>query len=118
MSSLYTPVIKVPQYEIVGNKPKINQMLNTVKFDQLMNEIRQADLPDDIRQFLIAAASRHFVFNYAKIAAFYPHQTTEVQHLMEQSALIILDVDDAIANGYAKFSRMMAEIRTKDGADD
>jgi hypothetical protein len=118
MSSLYTPIIKVPQYEIVGDKPKMSQMLNTDRFDKLMDEIREADVPDDIRRFLIAAASRHFVFNYAKIAAFYPHQTAEVQLLMEQSALIILDVDDAIANGYAKFSRMMSEIRAKDGADD
>lgn len=118
MTSLFTPLIKVPQYEIVGKKPKIGEMLDVSRFQQLMDEITQADLPDEIRRFLTAAASRHFVFNYAKIAEFYPHQTAEVQQLMEQSALIILDVDDAIANGYVSFSRMMSEIRTKDGADD
>ena len=51
------------------------------------------------------AASRHIVFNYAKIADYYAHSNEEMQELMEQSALVILDIDDAIANGYVKLSK-------------
>ena len=51
------------------------------------------------------AASRHIVFNYAKIADYYAHADKEMQELMEQSALVILDIDDAIANGYVKLSK-------------
>ena len=40
-----------------------------------------------------------------KIADYYAHSNTDMQNLMEQSALVILDVDDAIANGYIKFSK-------------
>ena len=55
-------------------------------------------------------ATRHIVFNYAKIADYYAHTTPEIQRLMEQSALVIIDMDDAIANGYVKLSQRMKEL--------
>ena len=47
------------------------------------------------------AAGRHTVFNYGLIAEYYAHASPEMQELMEKSALVIIDVDNAIANGYA-----------------
>ena len=43
------------------------------------------------QEFLICAAQRHLVFNYANIAEYYTHQNKNMQDLMKQSALIILD---------------------------
>ena len=54
---------------------------------------------------------RHYVFNYAVIAEYYANASEEMQRLMEKSALVIIDVDDAIANGYAKISKAMREMR-------
>lgn len=118
MSSLFTQEIRTPDYQITGKKPKISELFNLTKFDEIMQKIIDSELPEELEHFLMSAAARHIVFNYAKIAEFYAHQTPEIQELMEHSALVIIDVDCAIANGYIKFSRMMSEIRVRDGADD
>lgn len=117
LENKYSQAVKVPQYEIVGDEPKITELLDTTKAHQLQTEIESADVPDDVKQFLIAAAARHTVFNYAKIAEFYPHQTPETQKLMEQSVLIIIDAKDAIANGYAVFTQTISDLKEQDSDD-
>lgn len=59
---------------------------------------------DEEKRFLIEAAKRHNVFNYSKIADYYAHATPEMQHLMERSALVIIDFDKAIQYGYVQLS--------------
>lgn len=54
------------------------------------------------------AASRHVVFRYDRIAEYYCHAPKEVQELMEESALVIIDFDDAIEGGYVR-ARMEME---------
>ena len=61
------------------------------------------------------AATRHLVFNYARIADYYAHASKDVQKLMEQSALVIIDLDDAIANGYVKLSENIKKIMMESG---
>ena len=57
------------------------------------------------------------MFNYRNIAEYYAHATPEMQRLMEKNALVIIDVDDAIANGYAKLSDdIMAMMEDEDDA--
>ena len=58
-------------------------------------------MTDEEKEFLKYAAFRHNVFNYRNIAEYYAHADEEMQALMEKSALVIIDVNDAIANGYA-----------------
>jgi len=67
-----------------------------------------------VRDFLLAAAARHTVFDYGQIAEFYAAQPARVQRLMEASALVILDVDDAIANG---FVRLMSTVEALEAED-
>lgn len=97
----YTMKVKIPQYEITGECPTFDEMLDTEKADSLIEEIEASNVTDDEKQFLIQAARRHNVFNYRNIAEYYAHAEPEMQRLMEKSALVIIDVDDAIANGYA-----------------
>lgn len=98
----YTMKSNIPQYEITGDCPTIDQMLDTGKADSLIAEIEQAEgITDEERRFLVQAARRHNVFNYRNIAEYYAHATPEMQRLMEKSALVIIDMDNAIANGYA-----------------
>lgn len=113
-TSKYSQAVKVPQYEIVGEEPVVGQLVDLSKANQLKRNIEKADIPEEIKEFLRMAATRHMVFNYAKIAEFYPHQTKEVQELMEQSVLIIIDAEDAIANGFATFDTAIANIRDED----
>ncbi len=103
----YTLAVNIPQYEITGECPSFSDMLDTDKCEELISEIEQSDVSEDEKAFLIAAAQRHNVFNYRNIAEYYAHATPEMQRLMEKSALVIIDVDNAIANGYAT---LMADV--------
>jgi len=91
--------------------------VDRTKATSLRNDIYKANLPKNLEEFLLTAAARHLVFNYGKIAEFYPHQEPEVQRLMEQSVLIIIDANDAIANGYATFKQTINDLRGEDCID-
>jgi hypothetical protein len=110
----YSNKMDIPQYQIVGDEPIISALANYTKTDQLKTEIIKADLPAELTDFLLAAADRHTVFDYGAIAEFYPHQTPEVQRLMEESALVIIDAGDAIRNGYANFLTTIEELEALD----
>lgn len=110
----YSSRVDVPQYQIVGEEPDISVLASYTKTDQLREEILRAELPEDITNFLLAAANRHTVFNYKAIAEFYPHQTPQVQQLMENSALVIIDVENAIRNGYANFLATIEQLESLD----
>lgn len=111
----YSSKMNIPQYEIVGDEPALTELFNTSKADSLKEQIKQAQLPNDIKEFLLTAANRHVVFDYRKIAEFYPHQPAEIQKLMEESALVIIDAEDAIRNGYANFLTTITELEKLDG---
>lgn len=108
--NIYTSEINIPQYDIVGDKPKISELVDTQKSKELIEEIENSGLNDEIKNFLIKAAERHNVFDYRKIAEYYAQATEEVQRLMEKSALVIIDYDDAIKNGYVNFKKGLGEI--------
>ena len=113
----YTSKINIPQYTPNDKKPNIEELCNRSKYDSLMREILRADIPVDVREFLKLAATRHLVFNYSKIADFYAHSDANIQRLMEKSALVIIDFDDAIANGYVRFSKRIENIMKESGED-
>jgi hypothetical protein len=110
----YTAAVNVPQYEITGAKPAVSELREETKADALREEIRAADLEDDVREYLLAAAARHIVFDYGKAAEFYAHAMPAVQRLMEESALVIIDADDAIRNGYLKLTQRILDLRNGD----
>jgi hypothetical protein len=114
----YVQHAKIPQYEIQGNKPPISRLIDKAQAIKLLAEIDESDAPADVKDFLRVAATRHYVFDYAQIAEFYAHAEPDVQRLMERSVLVIIDIDDAIANGYAKFNETIEELMRRDGAYD
>jgi len=117
IENIYSQAVKVPQYEIVGDQPKLKELFNDDRSLKLQKEINESNIPDDIKQFLVTASMRHTVFDYSKIAEFYPHQTPEIQKRREQSVLIIIDANDAIANGYAVFAQTIDELEQLDNED-
>lgn len=112
--SAYTQEVKSPVYEITGEKPKITELFDTSKRDELVRRIQAKALPADVERFLIESANRHIVFNYRNIAEYYAHADSEVQELMEDSALIIIDYNKAIELGYVKLSKSVAEMVAED----
>jgi len=105
----YRPTAEVP--------PEPSTLVDHTKAKALLAAIRAADLPPDVRTFLEAGAQRHLRFDYAAIAEFYAHAPADVQRLMEASALVIVDFDDAIEHGYVRLSARLAELRALDVAD-
>lgn len=106
----YSRSTSIPQYEIKGDKPLIQELYNNKKVIELLRHIKESNVSDEEKRFLTIAAYRHYVFNYAKIAEYYPHASQEMQELMEESALVIIDINDAIRNGYVTASRKIDSI--------
>lgn len=110
----YTTKVDIPHYEITGENPDIGALVDTYKRDQMIEKINNANITQDQKNFLIAAAYRHDVFDYSKIAEYYAHQDKEMQELMEESALVIIDLDDAMKNGYAHLKSEIDEMYGED----
>lgn len=105
----YTRKIEAPIYSPSDTKPEINELFDIEKYNELVKQISSSVIPDEIKMFLIRAAGRHVVFNYSKIADYYAHAEKPVQELMEKSALVIIDFDKAIENGFVELSEQIAE---------
>lgn len=105
----YTRKITAPIYEPKGDKPTLSELFDVTKTNELLAEIRSASLPGTIKTFLEAAAMRHTVFDFAKIAEYYAHSDADTQRLFERSALVIIDFDKAIENGFVKLAHNIAD---------
>ena len=111
----YTRKIVAPTYEPKNKKPELEDLFNTDKADELIHKIKQAKLSEEETLFLSHCALRHTVYDYSKIADFYAHSSKEIQKLMEDSALVIIDFDKAIENGYVKLTKEIAAAYKKNG---
>lgn len=98
----YSSKVTAPIYEPRNRIPHLIEICNDGKTKSLLCAIDQSGLPDNEKAFLRTAAHRHTVFNYEIAADYYAHATPEMQRLMEQSALVIIDFDAAIENGFVK----------------
>ena len=106
----YTTKVSIPQYLPSMDCPRLKDVTNLDKYIELLQNINKSNISEEEKEFLRLAATRHIVFNYSKIADYYAHATKDVQELMEQSALVIIDVKDAIANGYVKLNNGIKSI--------
>jgi hypothetical protein len=104
----YSREIKSPHYEPKQPlPPNLFELYNRDKTDRLIEKINDSDIPENVKDFLRIAALRHVVFSYEKIAEYYAHASVGVQELMEESALIVIDYDKAIENGYVRLGEKM-----------
>lgn len=91
------------------------ELVDKSKASRLIKQIQDSSVSEQEKEFLIEAAHRHSVFDYSRIADYYSHASKEMQELMELSALVIIDFDDAIANGYAVLSKNIRRIQEVSG---
>lgn len=106
----YTEKTEIPQYEIDENFiPVLEICYDDYKSRQLIEEIEESNVTKEEKDFLKLAAQRHMVFDYGKIAHYYAGASEEMQKLMEKSALVIIDYDNAIANGYAELCKSLED---------
>ena len=100
----YSVNIEAPTYEPSETNPDIDSLLCAEKTESLILSIDASGAPEDVKRFLRAAAYRHDVFDFGKIADFYAHANSETKELMEASALVIIDYDKALENGFIQIS--------------
>ena len=111
----HTRKIEAPTYEPKGIKPKVSELYNEDKGFELLEKIRKSNVSKAEKEFLTIASFRHVVFDYSKIAEYYAQSNKEMQELMEDSALVIIDFEKAIENGYVKLTKDIAESYKKNG---
>jgi hypothetical protein len=114
----YTRKIEAPKYEPSNDKPSIESLCNREKVEKLLADIKTSNLTEDEKRFLSFAAERHTIFDFRLIADYYAHANAEMQELMERSALVIIDFDKAIENGYVSLTKNIMEQYTQDYSDD
>lgn len=105
----YTTKVETPIYEPKNKCPHILELVDCEKAKRLIREIDKAEIDECEKKFLIEAAHRHSIFNYAKIADYYAYATKEMQELMEKSALVIIDYDKSIEYGFTKLTQELHE---------
>jgi ParB-like chromosome segregation protein Spo0J len=106
----YTGKIEAPIYTPKGLKPAFEEMIDLSKLTELISEIESnQQISEEEKKFLILAAQRHIVFNYQNIAEYYAHASKPLQDLMEKSALVIIDYNKAIENGFVLMTNEIAE---------
>lgn len=106
----YTTTVNIPQYDVTGEKIEINELYDDKKQKALEEQIENSSLSEEEKCFLRLASYRHIVFNYRNIAEFYANASPECQELMEKSALVIIDYEDAIKNGYTTLNAEIQEV--------
>jgi hypothetical protein len=106
----YTTKVESPVYTPKKEKPNEKNLYDLTKYEELKNEIKNSDISIEEKQFLLEAAKRHIVFNYAEIAEYYAHSSKKVQELMENSALVIIDYNKAIEKGFVKLYDSLTEL--------
>lgn len=112
--SPYTKVVNLPQYSVRGDSPDIENIYDSTKAEQLISEINDANIGEKEKRFLMMAAYRHVVIDFEAVAEYYAGASKEVQELMERSALVLIDYDDAIANGFTALTESLEDIREDD----
>ena len=116
LDQTYSQKITRPQYiPKMNHAPDVFTLIDKTKTAQLIQEIDESNVSTEEKKFLKFAAMRHLTFNYSLIAEYYCHANPEMQRLMEKSALVILDMNDAIALGYVQLSENIKKIMEESG---
>lgn len=101
----YTAIVEPVHYTPLDTDVEVGATYDTTKADALTAAIdADAALPTDVKAFLRRAAQRHVVFNYSSVADYYAAAPEAIRAHMRASALVLIDLDDAIKNGYVRMT--------------
>jgi hypothetical protein len=113
----YSQKIDIPTYEPSETKPNVKDLFDDSKAFDLIEKIKQSKLPQAEKDFLMLTAGRHVVLNFQLIADYYAHSEKQLQELMEDSALVIVDIDNAITNGWVNLSAKLDVMYDEDSEE-
>ena len=110
----YTTELKLPQYEIKGLDYEVTDLYEMEKVNDLLSNIKKSNVTKKEKEFLAVCAYRHAIIDFRKCAEYYASAGEEMQALMEENALVIIDIEDAIANGFAIMSNALESAMEED----
>lgn len=110
----YSRKVERPIYEPNDRKPSISALYDSTVTDRLIEGINaRTDITSQEKDFLIAAAYRHTKFNFSLIADYYANSSAAVQRLMEFSALVVVDFNQAIELGFVNFTKRLQDLNNE-----
>lgn len=115
----YTKKVASPVYEPTeAEPPKVDELYNAEKAERLQEQIKSAELPEGVKQFLTLASYRFVKFDFTKIAEYYAHiENSEEKELFELLALVIIDYDKAIENGFVEMQSELEKLFKSEGGE-
>lgn len=101
----------IPQYKIKGENVDIEECFECGETNNLIKTINDSSVTEKEKILLIIGAYRRSILNYRKIAEYYVTKASgEMQALMEKMGLVIIDYDDAIANGFTTLTEELGDM--------
>ena len=106
----YSRKIEAPDYEPTGRNVTVDELYDARKTERLIEEIERLKIDVDVRRMLIHAAHRFTRFSFANVAEWYSQQKDErVREIMRKMAMVIIDFDDAVENGFVHLCEGLIE---------
>jgi len=106
----YSRKIEAPTYEPTGEEPAIGDCVDTESVERLLAEIDNSNVSEEQKTMLRVCAYRHARINFENMAEYYAHQGEEMQNLMESNALVVIDYDKALQNGFVEMTKRLLEL--------
>lgn len=106
----YSKKISTPIYTPSGRPTSIYECYDHQKYLRMIRRIDESNVSQEEKYFLKLAATRHIIFNFERIADYYASASKEMQELMEKSALVIIDFDKAIEEGFVQLNDKMRRL--------
>jgi len=114
ITSRYTQKIETPHYEPKGEKPALSDLFDRTRMDALIAQVEESDLDEDMKEFLRLSATRFVEFRFDKIAEYYSHEDEVLREWFDRHALVIVDQDRAIEEGFLRLAKGIQEqLRTE-----
>jgi len=106
----YSRKVSTPIYEPRDVDVTLWECHDPQRYLRLVRRINASSVTDEEKAFLRLAATRFIEFNYECIADYYAKASKEMQELMEKLALVIIDFDKAIEDGFVQLNDKMRRL--------
>ena len=103
----YSKKVDSPTYSPREGRGDLKDCYDPQKYLRLCRMIDESNVTNEEKSFLRLAASRFIQFNYEAIADHYAIASEDVRGLMEKLALVIIDFDKAIEEGFVQLNDKM-----------
>ena len=106
----YSKKIASPIYTPREGRGNLYECYDPQKYFRLLRMVEACNASEEEKKFLRLAATRFIAFDYEAIADYYARASKDVQGIMEKLALVIIDFDKAIEEGFVQLNEKMRTI--------